>query len=132
MKWMIVLLVGLVAGALLATSAIGALSARNRYPKAVMVVLQANLSAMQRGLRAKDCGLFEATRHAGQLAALTAEIPPAFASLERDSADFVRSREVLEQSIGAVLREPPADCEALNRSITAIAQACDACHNGFR
>lgn len=132
MKWIILLLVGLMAGALLATSTIGALSARDRYPKAVMVVMQANLSAMQRGLRAKDCGLPAATRHAGQLAALVAEIPPAFASLERDSADFVRSRELLEQSIGALLREPPSDCEALNRSVTAIAQACDACHNGFR
>jgi len=132
MKWIILLLVGLVAGALLATSTIGALSARDRYPKAVMVVMQANLSAMQRGLRAGDCGLPAATRHAGQLAALVAEIPPAFGSLERDSADFVRSRQLLERAIGAVLREPPVDCEALNRSVTAIAQACDACHNGFR
>lgn len=107
MKWIILMLVGLVAGALLATSTIGALSARDRYPKAVMVVMQANLSAMQRGLRAQDCGLAATARHAGQLAALTAEIPAAFSALERDSADFVRSRELLEQSIAAVLRQPP-------------------------
>jgi cytochrome c556 len=132
MKSIILLLVGLVVGALLATSAIGALTARDRYPKAVMVVMQANLSGLQRGLRTPDCGMPQALGRASQLAALTAEIPPAFATLERESTEFVRSRQLLEQAIGAVLGEPPADCDALNRAVTGIAQACDACHNGFR
>ncbi len=132
MKSLVLLLVGLVAGALLATTMIGALSARDRYPKAVMVVMQANLAALQRGLRVQDCGLPTAGRHASQLAALAMEIEPAFAALERDSSDFVRSRELFQRAVGGLLREAPTDCAALNRSVTAIAQACDACHNGFR
>ena len=132
MKTIIVLLVGLLAGAVLATTAIGALAARDRYPTSVMVVMQANLSALQRGLRAQDCGLPDADRHVRQLGALATEIPRAFAMLERESADFIRSREVLEDTVRTTLARPPADCEALNRSVTAIAQSCDACHNGHR
>lgn len=132
MKSIIVLLVGLVAGAVLATTAIGALAARDRYPAAVMVVMQANLTALQRGLRTQDCGLPGAERHARQLAALATEIPTAFAMNERESADFMRSRALFEDAVGTMLANPPADCEALNRSVTAIAQSCDSCHNGHR
>lgn len=132
MKSIVLLLVGLMVGALLATTTLGALATRDRYPKAVMVVLQANLSSLQRGLRTPDCGLSQAATRAGQLSALSREIPSAFAPLERESTEFVRSRRLLEQAIDSMLREPPADCEALNRAVTAIAQACDACHNGFR
>lgn len=132
MKALVLFVVGLGAGALLATSLIGALAARDRYPKAVMVVLQANLGALQRGLRQRDCGLDEAAHHVAQLAALTREIPRAFPALERDSAEFVRARELLAEPLDAALAMPPADCEALNRTVSAAAQACEACHNAFR
>jgi hypothetical protein len=132
MKYLLTLLAGLLAGALLTATALGAIAARERYPRSVMVVMQANLTALQRGLRDRDCGLPESRHHFGQLVALGAEIPRAFAARERDSAEFRRSRELFEAALDAADTAPPADCAALNRAITAVGQSCEACHARFR
>lgn len=132
MKSIILLLVGIVSGALLATTVVGTLDSRDRYPRSVMVVMQANLSALQRGLRTQDCGLASASGHAKQLSALAREIPFAFAALDRDSEDFVQSRERFVAAVQPLTSGPLPDCESLNAAITGIAQTCDACHNGHR
>jgi cytochrome c556 len=132
MRSIVLLLVGIVVGALLATTTMGTLNARDRYPRSVMVVMQANLSALQRGLRTQDCGLAEASMRASQLLAVANEIPIAFAAHERDSEDFVQSRERFVAAVEPLTIGPPPDCTSLNTAITNIAQTCDACHNGHR
>lgn len=97
-----------------------------------MVVMQANLSALQRGLRTQDCGLAGASARAIQLSALASEIPLAFPALERESEDFVQSRERFLAAVKPLTTGPLPDCESLNAAITRIAQSCDACHNGHR
>lgn len=120
------LVVGLGIGVLGTVVSMSALSRRADYGDGLMAVLQAEFGQLRReARRGSQCTLDEGERARSRLALLSADIPRAFTgggSAMREMSD----------DLLAVTVAPLTDCAALPARITAINQACNACHTQFR
>lgn len=120
------LLVGLGIGVLGTVVTMSALSRRANYGDGLMAVLQAEFGQLrQQARRGSQCTLVESERARSRLALLSADIPRAF------TTGGSAMREMSDELLAATVA-PVSDCAALPARITAIDQACDACHAQFR
>jgi hypothetical protein len=119
-------LVGLAIGVLGTVVTMTASTRHATYANGLMAVLQAELGRLRQQARhGTRCTLAEGERARSRLALMSSDIPRAFA--RGGSAMREMSDELL-----AVTTTPLTDCAALPARITAIDQACDACHSQFR
>jgi len=131
MRYLLVLLGGIVCGAVLAFIAANTLLQRDAYPRSVMQILQHHVGALRQARRRGDCGLEGLRRHWTGMANLALEIDPAFAArapepaFSETSQRFVRLMTTLAQS-------PPVDCATLDHAQAQINEACEDCHRQYR
>ncbi len=132
MKYLVTLLVGFVAGALLALFAANLLARRHATSRATMVLMQDHLGALRVSLRDGQCQPQTSAARLTRLAMLTAEIDYAFApELVADPGFRVR-RDELARALEGLITDPPADCESLADAIKTLGDTCDACHHAYR
>lgn len=132
MKYVVVLLVGFVAGAMLALFAANLLARQDATGRALMVLMQDHLGALRAGIRGGQCAPDTTRARLERLAMLTAEIDYAFAPGLADDPAFGVRRDELARVLGSLSSEVPADCARLSDAIKTIADTCDACHNAHR
>lgn len=131
MRFALVFLIGLAAGAL-GMSQIGkVLAARDAYPRGVMAVMQQHYGALRLGLDGGACKAAENQNNLAWVARMSTQINPA---LNPDAADlrfdtYVRK---LDARIAAAQTIAPANCPALRVAAQNIGAACQSCHEIYR
>ncbi len=132
MKFLITLLIGLLAGAILALFAANLLARKDASGRAVMVLMQDHLFALRAAIRVNQCPAEATAKRLARLAVLAAEIDYAFASGAADEPEFrVRSAE-LTGVLAGLERRTPQDCASLTAALKSITDTCDACHHAYR
>jgi cytochrome c556 len=132
MKYVVILLVGFVAGAMLALFAANLLARQDATGKALMVLMQEHLGALRTGIRGGQCAADATRARLERLVVLTAEIDYAFPTGLADDPAFGVRRDELARVLDGLSADVPADCAKLSNAIKSIADTCDACHNAHR
>ena len=129
MRALLLLVLGLILGAMGATLAVNALRQRDAYPRSVMTVMAHHAGALHLALRARQCDAAASATHLGRMQVMTAEILPAFPGVDPPFRDGV---DKLRQSIDTAVAAAPRDCPAMQQALKPIDDACDACHRQYR
>lgn len=132
MKHLILLLIGLLAGAMGATVVVNTLRQRDAYARGLMDVMQHHYAALREGVRARHCEA-AATAHAlAQVRALAPDIDMAIYPDATPDAPFREFSSRLGTTLDAAAAAAPADCAALAPHVQAVGKACDDCHQQYR
>ncbi len=131
MKHLILLGLGLLLGAIGASTVINALARREAYARGVMNVMQHHYGALRERLRDPKCATVDAGPERAMLAALTEQVGPSQYGDARPDAPFREYTERLRSAV-ADLPGQPAACGAVAPLVTRIGNACDACHRQYR
>ena len=129
MRSLILLVLGLVVGALAATSVVNALRQRDAYPRGLMNVMQHHYAALRGDVREQRCG--DSSRHVAALKALAADIDGAIFPDTTPEPPFLEYEHRLVESLEQASIAATA-CPALAPAVERITAACDACHRQYR
>jgi hypothetical protein len=132
MKYVVILLVGFVAGAMLALFAANLLARQDATGRALMVLMQDHVGALRGGIRDGSCPPETTAARLARLSVLTAEIDYAFAPGLADDPGFRVRRDELARTLVGLSAAVPADCAGLSNAIKTLNDTCDACHNAHR
>lgn len=127
MRFVVCLFVGLLVGAIGATTAVAIVSQRHAYPRALMTVLQHELGAARDAARLGTCS--DNPRRIATLGMLANDIPRAIPQKDSSQRVFVQYVDDLHKQIALT---PVANCPAQIQALTDIANACEACHRDYR
>lgn len=132
MRSILLLVLGLLVGALGAVKISTTLNLRDAYPRGVMSVMQHHLGSLGQEMRQGSCPATDSRLHLRRLAALQADIIPAFAQDIGAKPDFRKHARELDQAVNQGLRAAPVDCAALHKVVSDIGDTCKSCHQVYR
>ncbi len=131
-KYIAILLLGLVIGAIGTVMALRAIEARqDPFHESVMHVQSWHLGQLTDSIAQNRCGATDSVPHLQTLRAMASDIEPAFPDL-RDDPRFVKHASQLRATLDAALASPPVNCEGLGNTAKTIGESCKACHQDFR
>lgn len=131
-RYLFLVLLGLVVGAIATVMALRAIEARkDHFPDAVMHVQGWHLGKLRAGLEANRCATTDALPHLQALRVLANDLEPAFPGLAEDQR-FATHASRHRATLDAALAAPPADCAALGQVLGDVGAGCKACHQDFR
>lgn len=131
MRSVVMLLVGLIAGAIGGTTAMRTLSAGNEWPHGVMALLKQHHGEVRKVAGPEACDAAAVGRHAATLRQVAMDVEPAFLPTENDplfrnyAGDLRAAIAALEASLGQ-------GCPAVAEAAAAVGDACKACHRDFK
>ncbi|MEO8161185.1 MAG: hypothetical protein ABI588_07180 [Arenimonas sp.] len=131
MRSLVLLVVGLVVGALLTLIGINALHRGTAWPNAVMAEMGQQMKAMDQNVKANHCAATDISPRLQTLRLVANDIEPAFAG-EQDDPQFGRYAADLRAAADAALVAPPASCDAAKAILSNLGKACDSCHRDFK
>lgn len=132
MRSVVMLLLGLVVGAICTTMALRALSQGSEYPEGVMAVMGAHFGALRKALESGTCEAGEMARHADTLRLVAHDIEPAFLPTGGDDDAFRAHAGELREQAAALRAAAAGGCATLAPAVGDVGQACKACHQDFR
>jgi hypothetical protein len=132
MRWLVVMLVGVLVGALGAVTAMGAMRHATPLPKGLMAVTNHQFATLRRQVQADRCTPDPALARLRTLRALGDDVEAAFLPTGRDDARFLRHLADYVASLDAALAAPPAHCAALALALRDIGSRCKQCHDDYR
>jgi cytochrome c556 len=127
MRYLVCLLVGLLVGAITATTAANILNRRDPYPKALMNVMKHELATASAAADRLQC---EQDRYAmSKLAMMAGDIEIAMPAGEKPDRVF---RQYVEKLSEAIYKAGDAPCPQRAEALTELKNACDDCHRDYR
>ena len=132
MRFLIALLIGLLAGALLTSVLMRSLAAGSAYPKGVMAVQAAHFSALNTLAKDNRCSAAEIQKDLLPMRILAADIEPAFKTLAEQDPQFVRYAADLRRVLDLQLAKGIDNCADLNTALSSVKQACENCHRDYQ
>lgn len=129
MRSLLILLAGVLVGALLAFSAANTLYQRNAWPRGVMNLLQHHLGELRRLQRTGNCAAERSAPHFQRIAQTSADIGPSRSGEKPDYHDQAQRFLDLNAHFAAAA---PADCPGLDAALQQIDDACQGCHRDYR
>lgn len=130
MRYLICLIVGLLAGAMMANMASNAIALRHAWQRGLMNVMQHELVDARSAARAGMCMAPTMPAAAAHLQLLATDLEPAL--LAPDAKDRVFSQYASEMRDTIAHWDPKADCALQAEALTKVANACEACHRDYR
>jgi len=130
MRAAMMLLVGLMMGALGTSFALNTLRQAHALPRGLMAVINHHHRSVKTELAAADCSPAELRDHFVLLGVLGSDIDSAF-SMPHDAV-FTRYASDFRAATAAALAIPDAACSALAPAATRINDTCNACHRDYR
>ncbi len=128
MRHVVTLIVGLLIGALLATTVIRTLNARkDAYPEALMNVMKHELTTANAAARTPACN--DNAHALDKLALLSGDILTAMPDAGTPDRVF---RQYVSNMHDKVVAAGSSDCSQRNQALTEIKHACDDCHRDYR
>jgi hypothetical protein len=130
MRYLVCLVIGAAVGGLFAMTLANALQQRNAWPRALMNVMQHELGDARNAARAGTCPSPALQRASAHLRLLADDLEPTL--LTSGSKDRVLSQYTNDFGKAVAAWETGADCARQAEALTAIANACEACHRDYR
>ncbi len=130
MRYLVCLLVGLAAGALIAMTIASALQKRDAWPRAVMNVMQHELGAARAEVRGAHCTATGSLSAHAHLQLLAGDLEGAL--LAPGTRDRVFSQYASDLRAAIAQWDVDAACKAQDAALAEVGNACDACHRDYR
>lgn len=131
MRYLILLGLGLLLGAIGASTVVNALARRDAYARGVMNVMQHHYGDLRERLHDPKCATIDAGPERALLAAMAEQITLSQYGSATPDAPFREYTDRLRSAV-ADLPAQSAACSALAPIATRIGNACDACHRQYR
>ena len=131
MRSLILLLVGLLVGALCTLIAVNALNRGTAYPNAVMALMGQQMKAIDQSIKQSRCASSDLAPRLQTLRFVANDIEPAFADM-KDDAQFGRYAADLRAASDAALTTPPKSCAAASAALSNLNKTCDSCHRDYK
>lgn len=130
MRYLVCLIAGLVMGAIAASSYVNATAQREAWPRGIMNVMQHELGDARTATRGGQCAVSTLQRASSHLRLMATDIEPAV--LAKGAKDAVFSKYASDLRATLEKWNPSGDCIQQSTALTAVANACEACHRDYR
>ena len=130
MRYLLCLLVGLLAGALLASTAASVLQRRNALPRALMTLMQHDLADSRAATRTPACMTERLSAAQARLHFLAGDLERSMLAAGTRDRVFAQYADDLRAAIARW--DAKTACAAQAQALIEIGNACEACHRDYR
>ncbi|PJK12868.1 hypothetical protein CO614_03180 [Lysobacteraceae bacterium NML120232] len=131
-RYLIVLVIGLVLGAIAAVMAMRSLEARkDHFPDSVMNVMGWHMGKLKGNIETNRCNATDALPHLQTLRRMGDDLDFAFTDLASDER-FAKHSANFRAVLDSALASPPLSCESLGKTLGDVGGQCKACHDDFK
>ncbi|MGX5673465.1 cytochrome c [Thermomonas sp. XSG] len=131
-RYLFLLILGLVVGAIATVMAMRALDARkDHFPDSLMEVQGWHMGQLKAAMEQNRCGATDVLPHLQTLRMLGNDLEPAFPDL-RDDERFRTAAAAMRAAADKAVSAPPLSCQSLAGTMKSLGDSCKACHRDFR
>ena len=131
-RYLFLLLLGLVLGAIGTVMALRAIEARkDHFPEALMHVQQWHMGQLKTDMEQNRCNATDILPHLQALRMTATDLDAAFPDL-RDDQRFTTASSAMRATMDKVIANPPLTCEGLGAAMKDIGETCKGCHQDFK
>ena len=131
-RYLFLLLLGLVLGAIATVMVLRALDQRrDPFPEALMYVQQWHMNQLKLDMEQNRCNATDVLPHLQALRMTSNDLDAAFPGLKEDQRFGVASS-AMRATMDKVVANPPLTCEGVGAAIKSIGESCKGCHQDFR
>lgn len=131
-RYLFLLLLGLVLGAIGTVMALRAIDARkDHFPEALMHVQQWHMGQLKADMEQNRCNATDVLPHLQALRMTANDLDAAFPDL-RDDQRFKTASTGMRAAMDKVVANPPLTCQGVGAAMGEIGETCKACHQDFR
>ena len=131
-RYLFLLILGLVLGAIATVMAMRALNERkDHFPDALMHVQQWHMGQLKGDMEQNRCNATDVLPHLQALRLSANDLEAAFPDL-RDDARFKTAASAMRAAADKAVANPPLTCEGVGAAIKSLGESCKACHQDFR
>ena len=131
-RYLFLLLLGLVLGAIATVMVLRALDQRrDPFPEALMYVQQWHMDQLKVDMEQNRCNPTDVLPHLQALRMTSNDLEAAFPGLKEDQRFGVASS-AMRATMDKVVANPPLTCEGVGAAMKSIGEGCKGCHQDFR
>ena len=131
-RYLFLLILGLVLGAIATVMAMRALNERkDHFPDALMHVQQWHMGQLKTDMEQNRCNATDILPHLQALRMTATDLDAAFPDL-RDDQRFTTASSAMRAAMDKAIANPPLTCEGVGAAMKDIGQTCKGCHQDFR
>ena len=131
-RYLFLLLLGLVLGAIGTVMALRAIEARkDHFPEALMHVQQWHMGQLKADMEQNRCNATDVLPHLQALRMTANDLDAAFPKL-RDDQRFKTASTGMRAAMDKIVASPPLTCQGVGAAMGEIGETCKACHQDFR
>ena len=131
-RYLFLLLLGLVLGAIATVMVLRALDQRrDPFPEALMYVQQWHMDQLKADMEQNRCNATDVLPHLQALRMTSNDLEAAFPGLKEDQRFGVASS-AMRATMDKVVANPPLTCEGVGAAMKSIGEGCKGCHQDFR
>ena len=131
-RYLFLLILGLVLGAIATVMAMRALNERkDHFPDALMHVQQWHMGQLKADMEQNRCNATDILPHLQALRMTSNDLDAAFPDL-RDDQRFTTACSAMRAAMDKAIANPPLTCEGVGAAMKDIGQTCKGCHQDFR
>jgi len=132
MRYVPVLLLGALLGAVFTAMTLNALRQASAVPDGVMAVMQYHQNTLRRLVSEQRCDQAQTQPHFQTLLSVAGDIEPVFVPTGGDDVLFARYASQLHSRLNEALAQPATDCKRLSEQVGRVGDGCAACHRDFK
>ena len=131
-RYLFLLILGLVLGAIATVMAMRALNERkDHFPDALMHVQQWHMGQLKADMEQNRCKATDILPHLQALRMTANDLDAAFPAL-RDDQRFAAASSAMRAAMDKAVANPPLTCEGVGAAMKDIGETCKGCHQDFR
>jgi len=131
-RYLFLLILGLVLGAIGTVMALRSLEARkDHFPEALMHVQQWHMGQLKADMEQNRCNATDVLPHLQALRMTANDLDAAFPDL-RDDQRFTAASAAMRATMDRAVANPPLTCEGVGAAMKEIGESCKGCHQDFR
>ena len=131
-RYLFLLILGLVLGAIATVMAMRALNERkDHFPDALMHVQQWHMGQLKADMEQNRCNATDILPHLQALRVTSNDLDAAFPDL-RDDQRFTAASSAMRAAMDKAVANPPLTCEGVGAAMKDIGETCKGCHQDFR
>ena len=131
-RYLFLLILGLVLGAVATVMALRALEQRkDHFPDALMHVQQWHMGQLKTDMEQNRCNATDILPHLQALRMTATDLDAALPDL-RDDQRFTTASSAMRATMDKVIANPPLTCEGLGAAMKDIGETCKGCHQDFK
>ncbi len=131
-RYLFLLILGLVLGAIATVMALRALEQRkDHFPEALMQVQGWHMGQLKADLTQNRCNPTDILPHLQALRMTSTDIDAAFGDLREDKR-FNLASSSMRATMDKIISSPPLTCEGLGAAMKEINESCKGCHQDFK